>query len=275
MRTPLRCSLLLSLMLAPVAAQATTPQIPWQRSLASAEALARATGKPLLIALNMDGESASDRIGYELYRDPSFVSLAQQCVCVMASVFRHNGRDHDDQGRRIPCPRLGCVTCGEHAAIEPELFDRYFPDGERVAPRHALILPDGKKAWDLSLCFDMRDIQRALADSLSKLPSAAKQSAGDPEHVDAWQRYALSPDQAVRSELEAVLAETTDETNILAALRAIRLRGHAGSIEPLRLLAARLLAWSEPVQREFIATDRKSTRLNSSHSSVSRMPSSA
>jgi tetratricopeptide (TPR) repeat protein len=125
-----------------------------------------------------------------------------------------------------------------------------------VAPRHALILPDGKKAWDLSLCFDMRDIQRALADSLSKLPSAAKQSAGDPEHVDAWQRYALSPDQAVRSELEAVLAETTDETNILAALRAIRLRGHAGSIEPLRLLAARLLAWSEPVQREFIATVR-------------------
>ena len=251
MRTLLRCSLLLSLLLAPVAAQSADTQIYWQRSLDDAETLAKATGKPLLIALNMDGESASDRIGYELYRDPGFVALTRRCVCVMASVFRHTTRDHDDAGRRILCPRLGCITCGEHAAIEPALFDKYFLDGERVAPRHALILPDGTKAFDLSLCFDMRDIERALADALAKLPLRDEQAEFAPKHVDGWQVLAAARDQAKRAELEQLLAKTTDEAEITAALRAIALRGKAGSIEPLRIVAARLLQVSDSVRREF------------------------
>src|SRR5690606_34936831 len=123
--------------------------IAWQRSLADAEALAKATGRPLLLALNMDGESASDRIWHEQYRDQRFVALTRRCVCICASVFRHNANDYDEQGRRIPCPRLHGLTCGEHMALEPQLFERYFLDGERVAPRHALVLPGGHVAFDL------------------------------------------------------------------------------------------------------------------------------
>src|SRR5262245_10294508 len=85
-------------------------QILWQRSLEDALALCQASGKPLLVAMNMDGESASERITRENYRDPEFVKLTRDYVCVIGSVFRHSLRDHDDGGVRIPCPRLGEVT---------------------------------------------------------------------------------------------------------------------------------------------------------------------
>src|SRR6185503_20837320 len=97
----------------------------------------------------------------------------------VASVFRHNPRDHDEAGRRIPCPRLGECTCGEHMALEPALFERFLSDGERVAPRHALILPDGTKAWDVSLAFDLRDIDRELAASSGAELARRTQPAAD------------------------------------------------------------------------------------------------
>ena len=40
-------------------------QIEWQRTLEDAEVLARTEHRPLFIAVNMDGESASDRIWRE------------------------------------------------------------------------------------------------------------------------------------------------------------------------------------------------------------------
>ena len=134
--------LLLALALAFGHAAGGDRQILWQRSLDDALAIAKVENRPLLVAVNMDGESACERIVRERYRDPAFVAATRRFVCVIASAFRHAPRDHDDEGRRIPCPRLGQVTCGEHIALEPILFDRYL-GGERIAPRHALILPDG------------------------------------------------------------------------------------------------------------------------------------
>ena len=112
---------------APVAPAAAAPTLPgsvrWQRSLADAEHIARELSLPLLLALNMDGESASDRIWFENYRDPAFVAASHRCVCVAGSVFRHNAVDHDAQGRRIDCPRFPGITCGEHIALEPEMYE--------------------------------------------------------------------------------------------------------------------------------------------------------
>ncbi len=81
-------------------------QILWQRNLDDALALSKAEHRPLLVALNMDGESACERIVRERYRDPKFVASTRPFVCVIGTVFRHNPRDYDDEGRRIPCPRL-------------------------------------------------------------------------------------------------------------------------------------------------------------------------
>jgi hypothetical protein len=228
-------------------------QIHWQRSVDDALALAKATGRPLLLALNMDGESASDRIVYERYRDPAFVALTRRCVCLGASVFRHNARDHDDQGRRIPCPRFGCITCGEHMALEPPLFERWLGDGDRVAPRHALILPDGRKAWDLSLCFDMLDIDRALAKSLEALPREA--NGGAPAAAD-WDALAAARDDDGRSRLEDALLRAPDETALATALDAIARRGDAGAADALRLVAMQLPRRSEALRERFAAAVR-------------------
>ena len=110
-------------------------QIHWERNLADALALARAEGRPLLLAVNMDGESASDRIVREEYRDPKFVAATRNYVCVVASLFRHNPRDYDDACRRIPCPRLGCCPCGEHMALDPALCEQLLAAGKPVTPR--------------------------------------------------------------------------------------------------------------------------------------------
>ena len=224
-------------------------QVHWQRSLADALAVARATGKPLLLAVNMDGESASDRIVHEQYRDPAFVALTRHAVCLGASVFRHNARDHDDDGRRIPCPRFGCITCGEHMALEPQLWERYLSDGERVAPRHALVLADGTKAFDISLSFDLKDIDRALAAAV-----AGRDERELPAIGGDWAALAACREANGRTALEQALAAASDEVTTSAALAAIAAHGDAGSLEALRVVAGRLAAASEPVRAALAAT---------------------
>jgi hypothetical protein len=207
-------------------------RIEWQRSLADAQALAKATGRPLLLALNMDGESASDRIWHENWRDPRFVELTRRAICLGASVFRHNATDHDADGRRIECPRFCGLTCGEHIALEPELFANWFPDGERVAPRHALIRPDGSVAFDLSLCFDLQDVDRALAAATEGIEPWQPATAID------WVTLAGRRDAAGRDEFERRLLRIDDERDRRQALAAIAQHGDAGSLEALTLLLA-------------------------------------
>ena len=209
-------------------------RIHWQRSLADAKALAAATGRPLLLALNMDGESASDRIVHEQYRDPAFVALTRKCVCLGASVFRHNARDHDDQGRRICCPRFPGITCGEHIALEPPIFAAYLADGDRVAPRHALVMPDGRKAFDLSLNFDLKDIDRALADAVADVPAPAADAA-----ANDWNTLAARRDCRGREALETAVANARDDVTIGEAIAAIAAHGDKDSLDALRPLFAR------------------------------------
>ncbi len=223
-------------------------QIHWERSLDDAIALAKAEQRPLLLAVNMDGESASDRIVHEQYRDPAFVAASRNYVCVVASLFRHNPRDFDDQGNRIPCPRLGNITCGEHIANEPAMFQELLADGERVAPRHAVVLPDGQKAWDLSLSFDLTDIDRALIETGKHLPPPS------PLRASGWTELAGQRSDRGRVLLEQAIARTSDETELGTALDALAAHGDAGSIDALRLIAVRLPQLSHALQQRFVAT---------------------
>jgi tetratricopeptide (TPR) repeat protein len=173
-------------------------QIFWQRSLEDALAISKAEQRPLLIAVNADGESASERIVRERYRDPAFVASTRSFVCVAASYFRHTPRDYDDQGRRIPCPRFGEVTCGEHMALEPATHDRYLKGvkielfgetTERISPRHVLIQPDGTKSFDMYLEFDLRDVDRALAQWAAKAPPVGATTGREPISARARLAY--------------------------------------------------------------------------------------
>lgn len=158
--------------------------VTWQRSWADAVAVARETGRALLVCINMDGEIASEHYAGVRYRQPEIAALYEPYVCVIASVYRHTPRDHDDQGRRIPCPRFGGVTCGEHIAIEPTIYG-LFCDGQRVAPRHIMVELDDSPAgmrevYDVYYRNDtasvFADIQRGIAE---RPPAPATGVRGD------------------------------------------------------------------------------------------------
>ena len=143
--------------------------IQFQRTWADARAISMQTGKPILCCINMDGEIASEHYAGVRYRQPEIAELYKPYVCVVASVYRHTPRDYDDQGRRIPCPRFGSVTCGEHIAIEPILFEKFL-DGKRIAPRHIMVDVDGKEVYDVYYVNDTAGVFDAIRDGPEKVP---------------------------------------------------------------------------------------------------------
>jgi hypothetical protein len=157
---------------APTAEDWTKPcLIAWQRTWEDALAVAEETGQAILICVNMDGEIASEHYAGVRYRQPEIAALYAPYVTVVASVYRHTPRDHDEEGRRIPCPRFGTVTCGEHIAIEPILYEKYF-EGTRVAPRHIMIELDGAEQYDVFYAWDTASVFQAVRDAaIARCPS--------------------------------------------------------------------------------------------------------
>ena len=126
---------------------AGAPRIVWQRTLADALAAQQASGLPLLVVVNTDGETFNERFAGTVYHDPEFVELTSGYVCVVASPTRHTELDYDERGQRVECPRFGGCTCSEHIQIEPELYRRWFKE-QRYAPRHVGVAPDGSVLFD-------------------------------------------------------------------------------------------------------------------------------
>ena len=217
-------------------------QIFWQRSLDDALALSRQEQRPILIAVNTDAESASERIVRERYRAPKFVDLTRRFVCLAATVFRHAGRDHTYDGRRIDSPRLGEITSGEAMSLEPILFGRYL-GGEGIAPRHALILPDGSKSFDLFLLFDLGELDSALARARdASAPALARDETplvGSRLSHAEWLQLASARDNRQRARFESLLLPPAPIAQVEQALRALLERGDVGACEALRIAFAR------------------------------------
>ncbi|MCC6671838.1 MAG: hypothetical protein IT458_12320 [Planctomycetes bacterium] len=144
-------------------------RITFQRTWEDALAVAKETGRPILVCVNMDGEIASEHYAGIRYRQPEIAALYEPYVCVIASVYRHNARDFDEQGRRILCPRFGSVTCGEHIAIEPVLYEQ-FMDGRRIAPRHIMVELDGKETYDVFYAWDTDSVFQAIRKGIAERP---------------------------------------------------------------------------------------------------------
>jgi hypothetical protein len=205
----------------PAAADAP-PRIEWQRTLADALAVQQATGRPLLICVNQDGEVFCDRFASETYVDPGFVAATRGWVCVIASPDRHNESDYDGLGRRIECPRFGGCTCSEHIDIEPRLYERWF-QGQRTAPRHIGVDQDGKVLFDRFLDRSMDDaidaVKQHAADAGSTdLPAAAAdllQRRDARARVALELRYRDADAGGRRALLTAAAAATTEPFDLL------------------------------------------------------------
>ena len=192
---------------APTAADWSSPcLISWQRSFDDAVHVARQTGKPILICVNMDGEIASEHYAGIRYRRAETAELYAPYVTVIASVYRHTPRDFDEVGRRILCPRFGSVTCGEHIAIEPGLFDGFF-EGQRVAPRHVMVELEESgtysESYDIYYAFDTASVFEAIRSGIEKRPEPPEQPDLERDRLD----LVSSRDNADRTQLEKSYSE--------------------------------------------------------------------
>ncbi len=141
--------------------------ITFQRTWDDAVAVAQETQRAILVCVNMDGEIASEHYAGVRYRSPEIAALYEPYVCVIASVYRHNPRDFDEEGRRILCPRFGSVTCSEHIWIEPTLYEK-FMDGRRIAPRHIMVELDGSETYDVYYAWDTDSVFGAIKDGIAQ-----------------------------------------------------------------------------------------------------------
>jgi len=204
--------------------------ITWQRTWKDALTVSKETGKPILICINMDGEIASEHYAGVRYRQPEVAALYKEYVCVVASVYRHNPRDHDDQGRRIPCPRFGTVTCGEHIWIEPTIYEK-FCDGRRIAPRHICVSLEGEEVYDVMLTNDTASVFDAVREGRKELPPAkAPVVRGDRPIVER----VASRDVRDRRAVEKAYADGDKETR-QALLEAALKHEQAEQLDLLRL----------------------------------------
>lgn len=196
--------------------------VTWQRTWEDAVLVAKETGRPILVCINMDGEIASEHYAGVRYRQPEVAALYEPYVTVIASVYRHNPADYDDEGQRIPCPRFGGVTCGEHIAIEPIIFEK-FCDGRRIAPRHICVELDGNESYDVYFANDTASVFRAIHDGIAGRPPLPPQvvrsdrpilervpSSDVRDRVAVEQAYAEGDAAARRALLDAALKAGPD-----------------------------------------------------------------
>ena len=202
--------------------------VKWQRTWDDALALQKETGRAILVCINMDGEIASEHYAGVRYRRPETASLYDPYISVIASVYRHTPRDFDEQGRRIPCPRFGTVTCGEHIALEPLMFEKFL-DGRRIAPRHIGVGLDGKELYDVFYAWDTDSVFKQIKDGSAGYPPVVPPKGDRP-----LAERAAGKDAADRSFVEAAYA--AGDANLRRSLLESALQqGGAASTDLLRL----------------------------------------
>ncbi len=239
--------------------------ITFQRTWEDALAVARETNRAILVCVNMDGEIASEHYAGVRYRQPEIAVLYEPYVCVIASVYRHDPRDFDEEGRRILCPRFGSVTCGEHIAIEPILYEK-FMDGQRIAPRHIMVELDGSETYDVFYAWDTDSVFAAVRDGMTQRaieprnivrgdrPLVERVASRDIQDRTAVETAYQNGDRDLRSALLAAAAEHPDAEPV----DLLRL-GVFGMDTELNRLARRALAGSR--SEEAVALINESLRV--------------
>lgn len=209
-------TLLLTLLAAPghepVAAASPAPAIAWEKDYDAALARAKAEGKVVFIAVNMDGERANDTLANEVYQEKAVVEWAGRAVCLVASRDEHSGAGK-------PCKRFGTVSCAEHIAVEARVRKEHLkpgPDGAVVSPQHVFLGPDGAVLMSVPYEIRERELLWCLAEAVNAAAPGAKVPA--PTSARAPRRLIMGgvyesgdPETASRplsdEELERTIAE--------------------------------------------------------------------
>ncbi|MDG2150562.1 MAG: hypothetical protein P8N09_13680 [Planctomycetota bacterium] len=249
-------------------------QVPWQRSLDTALVLAEQSGRPLLICVNADGEPASESLAARRYKNPDFIRLMQGFVPVIASAFQHAPQSHDERGRRIPCPRFGTITCQEHIALEPLVFQQWF-EGLRIAPRHVGIDENGEVLFDLYLLNSLN-----LIDSTLRAEGQSGKRLADPEKMSE-KKLLASFDARANELLEERLLNSEEKARVGLVAASLDSKRPAQHPELIRLglndpsaLVRRTAAEHASTQPDLLSNDileRAASALHDSDAAVMRI----
>lgn len=204
--------------------------IPWQRTWEDAVAVSKDTGKPILVCVNMDGEIASEHYAGIRYRMPEIAAIYEPYVTVMASVYRHSPRDYDQRGQRVLCPRFGSVTCGEHIALEPIVYDKFL-DERRIAPRHIMVDLEGAESFDIYYAFDTDSVFQTIVEGVKEWPATE-----DPTDVASLplEKRVASPELSQREAVERAYV-SGDRSTRRRIVEAAKASGGKAPIDVLRL----------------------------------------
>jgi hypothetical protein len=183
----------------------------------------------------MDGEIASEHYAGVRYRQPEIAELYDQYVCVIASVYRHTPRDHDEQAGACCARASASVTCGEHIAMEAHAYAQYL-DGQRVAPRHIGVELEGAapgtagaEMFDMYYAWDTDSVFNAVRQGLANRARARAAAAAErPEPAGAAGQPRLAAARGGRGPLGAGRPR--------AAALAARGRAGPGGAAPVELL---------------------------------------
>lgn len=129
--------------------------IEWRTHFDSAFEEARTRDVPVLIAFNMDNESACLSILRTHYQDPEVVALSQKMVCLVGSTSLH------DSGE-TPCRRFKSLRCVEHRDVEIRARETYIRRPVAVAPQHLICSPDGRLLSRREYMLPKRDLARMM-----------------------------------------------------------------------------------------------------------------
>jgi hypothetical protein len=143
--------------------------IVWQKDLKTAQQLAIEQNRLVLIALNMDGERANDRMVDKVYQDKTVLSLTEKSINLICSRFEHT--------RTGTCKRFGSVSCEEHQlsdkAMRLEVL-KLPADTALVAPQHIFLAPDGKILFSVAYEITVKQLQWCLVTAINKVDPDAK-----------------------------------------------------------------------------------------------------
>jgi len=202
--------------------------IAWQGDWDAALALAKAENRPVMLAVNMDGERANDTLAEDTYEDKMIRALAEGVVALPASGFDHGSGT---------CSRFGEVSCAEHQAIDKKARAEVLPagpDGAVIAPQHVFLDGDGKVLMSVAYGITADELAWCLVTARLKVdPDADVRMPADaraPRRL-VMERVAAVDEETVRPLTEEELEE------VLTSLRSGSLRGMDLVDEIIKLLA--------------------------------------
>lgn len=164
------------LLLAAFTGAAPPASLTWDREWHAAFARATAEKKPVMLAVNMDGERANDQLAAKSYRDERLIEIAGQTVNLLASRFDHGGKS---------CARFEGLSCIEHQKVDVAAREKVLPaglDGQVIAPQHVWLDGAGKVLLSVAYQVSVEElvwcsvtaVQRLTPEAGLKMPSWAR-----------------------------------------------------------------------------------------------------